>query len=275
MFPIQLHGVHEMNALQKANLKACHDQIERDLPILLTLFSRVRKTGSLEQGHIAVQPKSGKEKTVQYSLQLQKNDGRTPISNIHLQKGEFYCFWVSHRYPLKRSDLYCLVCPQEPNIRIFVKTDELKTGINYFKHTEHTVFSDGIKIWDYAGLRDTAIKHADLSLRRAIADFKKDTWVDYRWRRKTAQSLWLIKTFKGTPQEYYTKISMAQIYSDNKHWSYAYKNKKTASAMVNKNSQNGKWTMIANASTTDIEYWVIKGDLNVDHKLLLESFVDR
>jgi len=68
---------------------------------------------------------------------------------------------------------------------------------------------------------------------------------------------------------------MAQIYSDNKHWSYAYKNKKTASAMVNKNSQNGKWTMIANASTTDIEYWVIKGDLNVDHKLLLESFVDR
>ena len=264
-----------MNKKQRDNLEACYKQIENDLPILFTIFSKVGKQTATHLGHIVCKSRiTGKFVSVQYSLQLQKNDGKTRVSNIHMQKGEFFCFWVSHRYPLKNVDYYCLVCPDEPNIRIFVKKDELKTGMNYFKFHKEVIFSDGIKIWDYAGLRDEYIKHNDIEIKCGIKEFHNEKWKEEKWIRKTSQSLWLIKAYKGTPQEYYTKISLAQIYRDNKHWNYIYKNQRTASITINKKSKNNKWTMIAFGSTNDVEYWAVKGDLNADHKLLLDSFVD-
>jgi len=264
-----------MNKKQKDNLEACHNQIEKDLPILFTLFSKVGKQTPIRQGHLeCLSRTTGKYVSIQYSLQLQKNDGKTRISNINIQKGNFYCFWVSHRFPLKEVDYYCLVCPEEPNIRIFIKKDNLKTGINYFKLNNEVIFSDGIKIWDYAGFKDILINHNDLNIKKEIKEFLNSKWKDERWSRKTSQPLWLIKTFQNTPQEYYTKDSLAQIYRDNKHWNYCYRNQKTASISINKNSKNNKWTMIAYGATKDVEYWVIKGDLNADHKLLLDSFVD-
>jgi len=262
-----------MNKKQKANLDACYAQIENDLPILLTLFSKVNKKGDLSDGHISCERRNAaKNVSIQYSLQLQINDGKTPKSNIHIQRGEFYCFWVSHRYPLKNVDYYCLVCPEEPNIRIFIKRKDLKTGMNYFKFTQETIFSDGTKIWDYAGLRDQTINQSTYEMRKAISEFKLQQWKEYRWNQRTAQPLWLIKTYQGTPQELYTKASLSQIYSDNKHWNYLYKNKRSASVVINRNTKNGKWTVIANGGTTDVEYWVIHGDLNAEDKLLLQSF---
>jgi len=259
-----------MNKKQRSNLDACHKQIENDLPILLTLFTSVTKLGDMQDGHISCRTRQGKSVSIQYSLQLQVNDGKSRISNIHIQKGEYYFFWVNHRYPLKNVDYYCLVCPAEPTIRLFIKKDDLKTGKNYLKYTNETIFSDGVKIWDYVGERDTTI---DMKYKQvAIRDFKTDLWKHYRWNRRTAQPLWLIKTYKGVPQELYTKASLAQIYQDNKHFNYLYKNPRSASVVINRKSKNGKWTVIANGSTPDVEYWVTHGELNADDKDLLNSF---
>jgi hypothetical protein len=266
-------GVYKMNQKQKKNLLDCYKQIDNDLPILFTLFDKVEKQTDGLDGHIIChKKKSTKKSTIQYSLQLQKNDGKTRKSNLHIQKMEYYCFWVSHRFPLKKVDYYCLVCPDEPNIRIFVKKDDLKTGINYFKFNNETIFSDGTRIWDYSGLRDETIKLSDVKLNNLIKIFKTSKWKDIKFSRDTSQSLWLIKTYKGTPQEFYTKSSITQIYKDNSHWNYVYKNQRTTSIMINRNSKNNKWTMIGNGDTKNVEYWVIKGELNVDHKLLLKSF---
>jgi hypothetical protein len=259
-----------MNKKQYANLKACHDQIEKDIPMLLTLFASVEKqSGHGAKGHIICESKTQHRKvTVQYSLQLQKNDRKTPTAAVHIMKGEYYCFWVSHRYPLKDVDLYCLVCPGD-NIRIFVMKDDLHTGMNYFKAVGlHTVFTDGIDIWDYAGLRDDKIT----APRHDIDKFNKEDWVDFKWNRNMSQSLWLIKTYKGMPQEFYTKSNLTQIYYDNPHWAYVYKNFRTASMSINRNSKNNKWTKIAEGSSPDVEYWAIKGDLNATDNELLLSF---
>jgi hypothetical protein len=257
-----------MNQKQKANLDACYAQIENDLPILFTLFSNVEKQASKLDGHIVCKPKKGKEVSVQYSLQLQKNDGKSKQSTLHLKKGEYYCYWVSHRYPLKNVDYYCLLCPQEPSIRIFVKKDDLKTGMNYFKMNKEVVFSDGTKIWDYAGLRDQKVNAAQID----IDNFKNKKWKNFKWNRNTSQSLWLVRTYNGTPQDFYTKVSLSQLYQDSKHLKYKYNNMKTASTTINRNSKNKKWTLIANGATLDVEYWVIKGDLNATGKLILQSF---
>jgi hypothetical protein len=259
-----------MNKRQTANLKACQDQIEKDLPILLTLFSKVEKqTIHDPPGHITCFSKYlNKNVTVQYSLQLQKNDRKTPTATIHIMKGEFYCFWVSHRFPLRNVDMYCLVCPGD-NIRIFVNKSELHTGMNYFKPAgQHTIFTDGIDIWDYAGLRDETINVSQTD----ITKFSNEKWIDTKWMRNTSQTLWLIKTFKGTPQEFYTKFSLTQIYHDNSHWAYVYKNFRTTSLTINRNSKNDKWTKIAEGSTPDVEYWSIKGDLKSSNQELLTSF---
>jgi hypothetical protein len=60
-----------------------------------------------------------------------------------------------------------------------------------------------------------------------------------------------------------------EIYQVNKHLNYLYNNQITASILINRNSKNKEWTVIANGSTPDVEYWVIKGELNADNKLLL------
>ena len=260
-----------MNKKQKDNLDACYKQIENDLPILMTLFGKVRKQ-SYYDGHIVCETKKGKRRdvSIQYSLQLQKNDGKTKVSNIHIQKGEYYCYWASHRYPLKNVDYYCLVCPDEPTVRIIVKKDDLKTGMNYFKMNNEVLFSDGIEIWYYN--EEMKPRETINVPQKEIDEFNKKKWKNVKWMRNTSQSLWLIKTYQGAPQELYTKVSLSQIYQDNKHLNYKYNNKRTASTAVNRNSKNGKWTAIANGAATDVEYWVIKGELNADDKLLLDSF---
>jgi hypothetical protein len=258
-----------MNKKQMANLKACQDQIESDLPILLTLFSSVDKAGIMDNGHIVCHSKTlNKPVSIQYSLQLQKNDRKTPTATIHIKKYEFYCFWVSHRYPLRNVDYYCLVCPGD-NIRILVKKDDLHTGMNYFNPlAKNIICSDGIDVWDYAGLRNDHINIPQ----KDITTFKNIKWKDTKWMRNTSQSLWLIKTYQGIPQEYYTKFSLTQIYHDNSHLSYIYKNFRTTSLTINRNSKNNRWTKIAEGSTSDVEYWTIKGDLNADDKTMLVSF---
>jgi hypothetical protein len=264
------HKEYIMNKKQTANLKACQDQIEKDLPILLTLFSKVDKTHIMDLGgHISCHSKTlNKPITIQYSLQLQKNDRKTPAATIHIMKQEYYCFWVSHRYPLKNVDMYCLVCPGD-NIRIFVYKKDLHTGMNYFKAiAKNTIFSDGVEIWDIAGLKNETINVQQ----KDIDKFKKKDWVDQKWMRNTSQSLWLIKTYKGIPQEFYTKHSLTQLYNDNLHLKFIYKNFRTASLTINRNSKNGKWSKIAEGSTPDVEYWSIKGDLNAGDNELQASF---
>ena len=270
MFLIPAQGVYYMNKKQRENLEACYKQIENDLPILLTMFDKVEKSVGQTNGHIVCHSKKNyKNITVQYSLQLQKNDGKTAVSNKHIQKNEFYCFWVSHRYPLKEVDYYFLVCPDEPTVRFTIKKDDLKIGMNYlkFNYQEH-FFSDGNKIWDYFGKIDYTVNASQSD----IDNFNKQRWKDDRWMKKTAQSLWLIKTYRGAPQDYYTKISLTQLYSDNPSINYVYKNKRSASVVINRSSKNGKWTQIAHGATTDVVYWVIKGELGADDKLLLDSF---
>jgi hypothetical protein len=166
-------------------------------------------------------------------------------------------------------DLYCLVCPGE-NIRIFVDKDDLHTGMNYFSPIRHnTIFSDGVDIWDYAGFRDDKINVSQ----KDIDNFNNQQWPDIKWMRNTSQSLWLIKTYKGIPQEFYTKYSLTQIYQDNPHLNYVYKNFRTASLTINRNSKNDRWTKIAEGSTADAEYWTIKGNLKANDAELLKSFI--
>jgi hypothetical protein len=260
-----------MNKKQLINLKDCQDQIEKDIPILLTLFSKIEKSDQLTRGHIRVYSKTLQEwKTVQYSLQLQKNDGKTPTSTKHVLNHEFYCFWVSHRYPLKDVDYYCLVCKNE-NIRIFIKKNDLHTGMNYFKMDDQVIFSDGTRIWDFMGKRDETVN----SNQKDIKEFLKSTWKDPKWMRDTSQSLWFIKTYKGTPQEFYTKSGLTQIYTDNRQLKYRYKKFRTTAVSINRNSDKSKWTKIAEGATPDVEYWVIKGELKATHKELEDSFLNR